>query len=127
MRTGSSAALKITPSDKEMLQEWILNEAQQDVIGLWFIISWAEEFEEEESHAIRVLVSEALRELIQQRKIVVGQYTADGLRFFLWYGTATEIMDFVMREWRILKRAPSVAEIAWFTSPDFALAEQGFQ
>ena len=100
------------------LLEGILDECEDDHVGLWSVVR---EVRVAATHAspaeIKEVTLELLRFLLKRRLILAGFPASGGRAFEPWDSTPDETIRSISAEWDKLGRDPSGGEIVWFTAP----------
>ncbi|HEV3085086.1 MAG TPA: hypothetical protein VGY66_35325 [Gemmataceae bacterium] len=98
----------------ESLKQSILNEFDEDHVGLWSIVRDVEEFfPDKDESAIRSYALKLLRELLLNHEIKAGFPTKEGT-FRALRGAPEKILERIEAEWPPGRR-PTIGEGLWFT------------
>ncbi len=92
----------------------LLNEFNDDYVGLWSVIREIEEFEKN-AESVKQKVLGLILYLLKNKFIIAGVPSRDG-RFVRWEGDAMDIIHTIKSEWDKLGHKPDIGDIVWFTS-----------
>jgi hypothetical protein len=104
-------------SDQHRVIHDILNESQEDYVGLWSLV-WnvRHEFADANVQKIKELVLITLQLLLSEYGLLIGDLKQG--KFLPWSCTSSEAIARVDTEWRKLGRDPDIGEIAWLVNPN---------
>jgi hypothetical protein len=109
----------VSPILNAMVNEFF-TEAEDDLVGLWEIVSEVEERTGAAEQVLREQTLEVVRELLVHG-LVAGNppYSVHGYR--PWTDQRPDaVIDRIRSEWIALGRIPNIPDIAWFARPDWA-------
>lgn len=99
----------------------LLEEAKEDEVGLWYIISGLrDDCGVVDPLENRRVTLEVVKELLEAGHVQAGYYSPDGTGFEPWPLSPREVIARINSEWDALGREPNIADIVIFMSPDHA-------
>jgi hypothetical protein len=104
------------------IQDQILDEAQRDYLGLWWIARTIMEGVPGLSPAERRQRTLGfIEEMIGRGRLVAGVPSKGGHGFTKWEGTASEIASQISAAWKPGGPDPDLGDIVWLTAPEESL------
>jgi hypothetical protein len=116
--SNSSLATEKAMQLSEEHLTWLVDEAQEDEVGLWAILHVAREYYGvSDSSVLRSVTMDAVQRLLQTGLVVAGQYRLDGVwKFDVWRMDTESILKRIDDEWTRLGHQPSIGDIVVFVS-----------
>lgn len=100
------------------LLEDILDECEDDYVGLWSVLSEVQgALGDVHAAELKAVTLELLRFLLSRGLVVAGFPAQNGRDFNPWMLSAGETINKIAKAWDKLGRDPSGGEIVWFTTP----------
>lgn len=95
----------------------LVEECREDHVGLWRIFNAVKlDLGARRAADVRLLALRIVRDLLDERGVLVGQPTSDGRNFSPWELSPDRAVERIEQECAALGRDPTIGEIAWFTS-----------
>lgn len=92
----------------------ILEECEEDYVGLWGVPWYLREVKRISAIDVRFNKSIAVvEEILLAKDVVVGQFNNN--EFEIWDSTPLKVIERIQNEWKALSREPTIGEICWFT------------
>jgi hypothetical protein len=109
-------------TELEAIKKEVLQECDEDHVGVWNVIRDVKEFmPHADSAMIQEVTVSVLNELLQHNMIAAGYPTDEG-KFVIWQVPASLVIEHIKKQWLCLGRDPDIGEVVWFTTPRKAAA-----
>lgn len=103
----------------ESLKKQVLEECDEDHVGLWSVVRTVQEFlGTQESKYVKCLTFVLLNDLLASGEIQAGFPAPNGRGFTPWNMPVDSVIRQIDVEWQKLGRDPNIGEIVWFTTFD---------